>query len=992
MSLSGFSSRGFPNSLTGLQNINVSDITIDGKSIKQTYVPYTGATKPVDLGAQKVTSTYYATLPPDLVNFQVLKDAIDGQDIFNAGQFLDKVGVTGQSVVSGVTFLGALSLPSLNPSQVLVTNASRQLVASGIGVTKLGYLDNVTSDIQTQLNGKLNLTGGTLSGPLDLGSNKITTTYTPVNPADLTNKSYVDAAVSGGGSAYVRKIGDTMTGNLTMGSNFVKCSADPVANEDLARKTYVDTLIVGRIPRSGDTSLIGDFATTGTISASTLNGISTVTGNYIFGSQVVNSYSSSDGGEIWMCAYGDTASTSNVFSGEFHITYAAAGQHAHMSFRVSNMYNSNPTITILNSTFYGTPLVNTLSLHYSSTDIYARTYIGFGLSTTGWYSSSMNIRVIKVNQANGNSNLVLQSTKLKSANLPSGYTSTTTLSTNAGLASYFAGQKLFFNGNLGVGTDNPTYKLEVNGSHFCRGSDILGRVYAYGNGGGDGGTQVIVRNLSAGDAYAFMGVQNNSNDGCYWFINSSTRSADGGANTCTLRNDIGDLRLQARGAGIVLKANTGWVGVGEANPGALLDIYSTGGSYNTSLRVRSAWAGLQLASSGSGGRTWNFTSTISGAGAGAGHLAIFDETAGQYRMYWHQNGSVAINSAADGQAVKAGSMAAGSLTIGNGSQNYGWGTNTWNSNTAGLLLECADLTEIAVHDWGHRVASLMAYAGGSGRSNIYLGRDMGWGVSFTCTSGDFGVNTDQHSLTSPESSSSAYGNVATVGNGRSNWNGYALQDRYVFMKSNSIAEGGIHDNVYSWLFRWDGSSGRVCWAGGGSCLFCQNYDRFQVFRNGYDYTGGYFYVNQGGGYGMSSDARIKENIEQLSENKSIAFLKGINPAKFNLKHQQPCKRKLADGTEEEFVPTLCNCPEEGFIAQNVLASAEASGVCKAVVAHWSDYEEEMKKPVDQQQITNENTLGVNDRPILAHCVNVIKSLLSRVEALESRLAQSGQTS
>jgi hypothetical protein len=70
-----------------------------------------------------------------------------------------------------------------------------------------------------------------------------------------------------------------------------------------------------------------------------------------------------------------------------------------------------------------------------------------------------------------------------------------------------------------------------------------------------------------------------------------------------------------------------------------------------------------------------------------------------------------------------GYMASGSLTIGAINKNYGGGSSNWNSNTAGLLLECLDNTEIAIHDSGLTVRSLMYYVG----NRIYLGRDMGFG-------------------------------------------------------------------------------------------------------------------------------------------------------------------------------------------------------------------------------------------------------------------------
>jgi hypothetical protein len=42
-------------------------------------------------------------------------------------------------------------------------------------------------------------------------------------------------------------------------------------------------------------------------------------------------------------------------------------------------------------------------------------------------------------------------------------------------------------------------------------------------------------------------------------------------------------------------------------------------------------------------------------------------------------------------------MAAGSSTIGNFNANYG-GSPNWSTNTAGLMMECQDHTEIVIHD------------------------------------------------------------------------------------------------------------------------------------------------------------------------------------------------------------------------------------------------------------------------------------------------------
>lgn len=89
------------------------------------------------------------------------------------------------------------------------------------------------------------------------------------------------------------------------------------------------------------------------------------------------------------------------------------------------------------------------------------------------------------------------------------------------------------------------------------------------------------------------------------------------------------------------------------------------------------------------------------------------------------NGKMSVHSGAP-WAVPNGKMSNGSVTIGDINKNFGGGSG-WTANTAGLMMECADTTEIAVHDAGTRVASAMNYHGPS--NTIEVGRDMGWGPS-----------------------------------------------------------------------------------------------------------------------------------------------------------------------------------------------------------------------------------------------------------------------
>ena len=92
---------------------------------------------------------------------------------------------------------------------------------------------------------KLALSGGAMTGALDMGANKVTSSATPTTANDLTNKNYVDSAISTNNGSFVAKAGDTMSGALAMGTNKITGLGDPTANQDAATKNYVDGRLLG---------------------------------------------------------------------------------------------------------------------------------------------------------------------------------------------------------------------------------------------------------------------------------------------------------------------------------------------------------------------------------------------------------------------------------------------------------------------------------------------------------------------------------------------------------------------------------------------------------------------------------------------------------------------------------------------------------------------------------------------------------------------------
>lgn len=113
-----------------------------------------------------------------------------------------------QSALDGkqATITGAASTvttSNLSASVVAVTNTSGKLASSSVTTTQLGYLSGVTSNIQTQLNSKLNTSGGSLTGNVTIDkANSWLTLKSWNNSQGGTDANEQGAGVSIGESGY----------------------------------------------------------------------------------------------------------------------------------------------------------------------------------------------------------------------------------------------------------------------------------------------------------------------------------------------------------------------------------------------------------------------------------------------------------------------------------------------------------------------------------------------------------------------------------------------------------------------------------------------------------------------------------------------------------------------------------------------------------------------------------------------------------------------
>lgn len=146
-----------------------------------------------------------------------------GTGATDAGTARTNLGLAiGTNVQAYAADLGTLSSMQPGAATALAALTSTELeILDGatLTTTELNYVDGVTNPIQNQLNAKLDLVGGTMSGNIAMGSNKITGLATPTAGTDAANKSYVDNVANGLTWKNSVKVASTSNVSLTSHGN-----------------------------------------------------------------------------------------------------------------------------------------------------------------------------------------------------------------------------------------------------------------------------------------------------------------------------------------------------------------------------------------------------------------------------------------------------------------------------------------------------------------------------------------------------------------------------------------------------------------------------------------------------------------------------------------------------------------------------------------------------------------------------------------------------
>lgn len=135
-------------------------------------------------------------------------------------------------------------------------------------------------------------------------------------------------------------------------------------------------------------------------------------------------------------------------------------------------------------------------------------------------------------------------------------------------------------------------------------------------------------------------------------LNSAGVLATTNQRTLTLGDaNTGNLSFVSDGTTAMTILPGGNVGIGTTNPTTTLSITGStwadvlGGDIRLS-GSHATGAGLTIAATGTGGRTYSWLSTANGAGPGGGNLALWDNTAQAYRMLVNSSGDIGMGTTA----------------------------------------------------------------------------------------------------------------------------------------------------------------------------------------------------------------------------------------------------------------------------------------------------------------------------------------------------------
>lgn len=168
--------------------------------------------------------------------------------------------IAGYLPLKGGTMTGILSLGNYKITEVGAPQADTD-------ATNKTYVDNAVETLNSQINSSLAnyllLSGGTMTGAINMATNKVTNLGTPTDASDAVTKSYVDNINTSITTSYLPLAGGNMTGAISMGGSKITATYTPSNNNDLTNKEYVDNQINEKIQASDAMIFKGTIGSTG---------------------------------------------------------------------------------------------------------------------------------------------------------------------------------------------------------------------------------------------------------------------------------------------------------------------------------------------------------------------------------------------------------------------------------------------------------------------------------------------------------------------------------------------------------------------------------------------------------------------------------------------------------------------------------------------------------------------------------------------------------
>ena len=173
---------------------------------------------------------------------------------------LDQMAAPTASVALNAQKITGLADPTL--AQDAATKAYTDLQITNLIAAAPGALDTLdelaaalgddasfATTVTNSLAAKLPLAGGTMSGAIAMGTNKITGLGTPTVSTDAATKAYADTMLP--------LAGGTMSGAIAMGTSKITGVGDPTNAQDVVTKYYLDNVVLAPSNLTGPITSVG---------------------------------------------------------------------------------------------------------------------------------------------------------------------------------------------------------------------------------------------------------------------------------------------------------------------------------------------------------------------------------------------------------------------------------------------------------------------------------------------------------------------------------------------------------------------------------------------------------------------------------------------------------------------------------------------------------------------------------------------------------------